>query len=273
MSGRYKILTAVLILGLLVSACKDKANQENSSAGENAAPTTQPIGIPTDVPMVTDIPDAHINVKAKEGDAGVAGMEQDVSQNFYYEEISQEIKNRINGKSYGEGCEVPYEDLRYVRVLYWGFDNETHQGELIVNKAIAEDVVEIFKELYDIQYPIEKMVLVDEYEADDNASMAANNTSAFNYREVDNGSGTLSMHSYGLAIDINPLYNPYVRKVGGKTVISPENGTEYADRTQDCPYYINEDDACYKAFIERGFTWGGDWKNTKDYQHFQKKLD
>jgi hypothetical protein len=198
---------------------------------------------------------------------------QEETQMFHYEELTQEIKDRITGVSYGVDCDVPYEELRYVNVLYWGFDGETHTGELIVNKAIAQDIVDIFKELYDQQYPIEQMVLVDEYDADDNASMAADNTSAFNYRLVDNGSGHLSLHSYGLAIDINPLYNPYIREVDGETVISPEAGAEYADRSLDCDYYINKGDLCYEAFISRGFTWGGNWKNQKDYQHFQKKLD
>lgn len=271
MSGKCKLMAAVLMLGLMVSACKDKSNQENEAAGEDTTPTTQPIGIPSDVPIISIIPDTH-NVALAAEDSG-SDMGQDEPEKFSYEELSQDIKDRINGKSYSKDCDVPYEELRYVKVLYWGFDNESHQGELIVNKSIAEDIVEIFKELYELKYPIEQMVLVDEYKADDNASMAADNTSSFNYREVDNGSGSLSLHSYGLAIDINPRYNPYVRKVGDKKVVSPDNGLEYADRTLDCPYYINKGDACYKAFTERGFTWGGDWKNTKDYQHFEKKAE
>jgi len=206
-----------------------------------------------------------------------AGASDTISQEdasmFHYTELAQEIKDRITGVSYADNCEVPYSELRYVQVLYWGFDGESHSGEMIVNKAIAADVVDIFKELYEAKYPIERMVLIDEYNADDNASMAANNTSAFCYRVIDNGSKRLSNHSYGLAIDINPLYNPYVRPIDGKTVISPEEGAEYADRTLDNPYYIRKGDICYQAFTSRGFTWGGDWKNPKDYQHFEKKLD
>jgi len=200
-------------------------------------------------------------------------ISQEDTRMFYYEEISQEIKDRITGVSYADHCTVPYEELRYVSVSYWGFDGETHTGELIVNKAIAEDIVAIFEDLYTAKYPIERMVLIDEYQADDNDSMADNNSSAFNYRVIDDGSGRLSKHSYGLAIDINPLYNPYVRDVDGVTVVSPENGADYADRSLDCDYYIREGDVCYEAFLSRGFTWGGDWKSQKDYQHFQKLLD
>jgi hypothetical protein len=191
---------------------------------------------------------------------------------FYAGELTDEIKERMNGKSYGEGCDIPYEELRYLRVLYVGFDGNTYIGELIVNQAIAQDILDIFRELYAIDYPIERMVLVDDYEADDELSMAADNTSAFNFRFVA-GTTRLSKHSLGCAIDINPLYNPYITKLNGKTAILPGLGAEYADRTKDCPYYIKKGDPCYKAFISRGFTWGGDWENSKDYQHFQKMVE
>ncbi len=197
-------------------------------------------------------------------------LSDNIDKEFYYEKLSDGIKARINGKSYAKDCKVPYSDLRYVKVLHYGFDGEVHEGELIVNKAIAGDIVDIFKELYDIKYPIEKMVLVDEYNADDNASMADNNTSSFNYRVVE-GTDRISLHGYGLAIDINPLYNPYIHTIKGEKVITPVNGAQYADRSLDCEYYIKKNDDLYNAFIERGFTWGGDWKNSKDYQHFQKE--
>lgn len=203
-------------------------------------------------------------------EAAMETMRPKESNSFNYLELNQEIKERINGKSYGEKCTVPYEELRYVSVLYLGFDNQTHTGEMIVNKAIAEDVIAIFAELYEAKYPIERMVLVDEYGADDNTSMAANNSSAFNYRVIE-GTNRISKHSYGLAIDINPLYNPYIHEVEGERVVTPVEGAQYEDRSLDCPYYIHEGDACYQAFIKRGFTWGGDWKNNKDYQHFQKE--
>lgn len=199
-------------------------------------------------------------------------VEQKGQETFYYEMLTEEIKERIDGKSYGKSCVLPYEELRYVRVLHWGFDGQTHTGELIVNKAIAEDVLAIFRELYQLQYPIERMVLVDDYGADDNLSMAANNSSAFNYRVIE-GTKRISLHSFGRAIDINPLYNPYVHIVDGARVVTPAEGAEYEDRSLNCPYYIRSGDVCYQAFIKRGFTWGGDWKNNKDYQHFQKEAE
>jgi len=189
---------------------------------------------------------------------------------FYSADLSEDIKERIVGKSYGEECDIPVSELRYIRVLHRGFDGLTYIGELIVNQSIAEDIVAIFKELYEADYPVERMVLVDDYNADDIASMEANNTSAFNYRVIDNTT-RLSLHSQGIAIDINPLYNPYIREIDGKIVVLPDKGTEYVDRSKECPYYIKEGDPCWLAFTERGFTWGGVWKNQKDFQHFQKK--
>lgn len=191
---------------------------------------------------------------------------------FYMEELSEETKSRINGKSYGDNCDLPYEELRYLRVLYHDFDDGTRIGELIVNRTIAQDILDIFRELYEIDYPIGRMVLIDEYDADDERSMSDNNSSAFNYRYIA-GTTRLSKHSLGFAIDINPRYNPYITTIDGKQTILPENGTEYADRTKDCPYYIRKGDPCYEAFISRGFTWGGDWENSKDYQHFQKVVE
>lgn len=277
--SRKNALLKVLMAGLLFSACNRNLLNKNDGLKNQSLESIEKAA---NEPTVTMGPVEHY--KAEDENIVNAAQSDDSSSDdantvlgeqnmFVIETISQEIKDRINGKSYGKDCTVPYEDLRYVKVLYWGFDDQSHEGELIVNKAIAEDIVEIFKELYENKYPIEKMVLVDEYDADDNASMAANNTSAFNFRLIDNGSGRLSKHSYGLAIDINPLYNPYVRKINGKTVVSPENGEKYADRSLDCPYFIKKDDICYKAFTSRGFTWGGEWKNSKDYQHFEKDID
>lgn len=195
---------------------------------------------------------------------------------FYYEPLTDAVKQRITGISYPEsGCTVPYEDLQYVGLLYHDFNGEEQTGELICNKAVAQDMVEIFYELYRNDYQIERIRLIDEYGGDDTASMADNNTSCFNYRVVD-GTTSLSKHAYGLAIDINPFYNPYVvfNKGGtGNTYISPAGSELYADRSQEFAYKIDENDLCYRLFIEHGFTWGGNWNSSKDYQHFQKALD
>jgi len=194
-----------------------------------------------------------------------------LSNGFYYEPISKVIENRIRGKSFGEDCTMAMEDLRYVRVLHYDFDGNLSEGELIVNKQVAQDIVEIFKELYDAGYQIEKIRLVDDYNANDEKSMQDNNTSAFNFRMIE-GTTTVSDHSFGMAIDINPFYNPYLQQRGDKVLISPEGSEQYADRTAQFDHKIEKGDICYEAFKKRGWKWGGEWEGTIDYQHFYKDL-
>lgn len=195
--------------------------------------------------------------------------EASYADDFYISEIPDDIFAKMQGKSYKEDCTVPREDLRYVHVRHMGFDGEAKDGELVVNKAIADDVLEIFEELYKADYPIEKVRLVDEYDADDEASMSDNNSSAFNFRFISHTT-RISKHGLGMAVDINTRYNPYVKTVNGKLSIEPANGADYVDRSKDFPYKIDHDDLCYKLFTEHGFTWGGDWTHSKDYQHFER---
>jgi len=187
---------------------------------------------------------------------------------FYYEEIPLEIRKNILSTSL-ENNEMSFDDLVLVHILHIGFDDLVHKGELIVNKKIAEDIVEIFETLYLNNYKIEKVELISKYNGDDNLSMINNNTSAFNYRYIEN-SNKLSNHSYGLAIDINPFYNPYVYEINGELIVSPEVSKKYANRTLDFEHKIDKFDLAYQEFIKHGFTWGGDWSTRKDYQHFEK---
>ena len=191
---------------------------------------------------------------------------------FYITEITDEIFQRIYGKSFKEDCTVPREDLRYLHVLHVDLDGNVHEGEMIVNYHIAEDVLDIFRQLYEAGYPIERMRLVDEYNAEDEASMEDNNSSAFNFRFISHTT-RVSKHGLGLAVDINPLYNPYTKVVDGERIIEPITGEPYLDRDADFPYKIDENDLCYKLFIEHGFEWGGAWEDRKDYQHFEIPTD
>lgn len=191
-------------------------------------------------------------------------------EGFSCQALPDAVFIRMQGRSYAEGCTTPREDLRYLTVLHYNKDREEQQGELVCHKDIADDLLDIFRELHKAMYPIERMVLVDEYGADDEASMRDNNTSAFNFRRI-SGTKALSRHSRGMAIDINPLYNPCIRRRKGKQVVSPDNAAGYTDRSKKHPYKIERGDLCHRLFKAHGFTWGGDWKNSKDYQHFEKK--
>ena len=192
------------------------------------------------------------------------------AQDFYQQEITDDIFSRIEGKSFKANCTTSREDLRYLRVLHYNKDREVLEGELVCHKDIADDLLAIFQELYKVAYPIERMVLIDEYDADDEASMRANNTSAFNFRPA-SGMSRLSSHSTGMAIDINPLYNPLVKERGGRVLFYPSNAEAYIDRTKYFPYKIEKGDLCVRLFKKYGFSWGGDWRSSKDYQHFEKR--
>lgn len=183
---------------------------------------------------------------------------------FSINKIDDITYNRIKDQSFKDNHKISRDDLRYLNISYWGFDDKRHEGEMIVHREVADDVIAIFKTLYDHKYPIAKMVLVDEYKADDNLSMADNNTSAFNYRVI-SGTTKLSNHAYGLAIDINPIQNPYVKG----TIIEPSEGSNYLDRNIYQTGMILKDDVCYEAFTSKGWSWGGEWRSIKDYQHFE----
>ena len=185
---------------------------------------------------------------------------QTLSEGFTAQTIPDSIWQHMQGRSYQPNPHIQRADLRYLRVLHYDYDGRTHQGELVCNKRIASKLLTIFREL----------TLSDNYDADDERQMRANNTSCFCYRAVSD-TKHLSKHAYGLAIDINPLYNPYVRyrKKDGHRIVEPATGVPYVDRKKDFRYKITTEDLCYKLFIKHGFTWGGSWRSMKDYQHFE----
>lgn len=189
---------------------------------------------------------------------------------FSADTISDKVFARMWKKSYKENCTIPRSDLRYVRVLHYNIEGEIKLGELVCHRDIATDLVEIFRKLFEAKYPIERMVLIDNYNAQDEPSMRDNNTSCFNFRYV-SGTKKLSNHSQGRAIDINTLYNPYVkRRANGSQYVQPATAKAYANRSKTFRYKITRNDLCYKLFTQHGFKWGGNWKSTKDYQHFEK---
>lgn len=190
------------------------------------------------------------------------------STNFYITEITDDLFTRIAGKSYKTDCKIPRTELAYLHVLHTDFSNTVKEGELICNCYIAKCLLDIFQSLYEAEYQIEKVRLIDEYEADDELSMRDNNSSCFNYRTISHTT-SISKHGLGLAVDINPLYNPYVKSVGGRIVIEPENAVQYADRTKNYLHKIDESDLCYQLFTAHGFLWGGSFTHAKDYQHFE----
>lgn len=180
--------------------------------------------------------------------------------------IGPALRSRMRA-GHRAGCPVRLRDLRHLQMSYVGFDGKERQGEMVVAAEHARDVTRVFRRLFDARWPIRRMRLVDAYGGDDNRSMAANNSSAYNCRRVA-GSRSWSAHAYGSAIDLNPVQNPYVT---GSSILPPA-GRPYAavGRGPDArprPGVIRADDVVVDAFTDIGWEWGGTWSDP-DYQHF-----
>jgi hypothetical protein len=182
--------------------------------------------------------------------------------------VDEEARATMIGVSWKPGCPVPIDDLRIIEMNHWGFDGQVHDGgQLMVHRLVADAVVQAFGELFAARFPIRRMELIEAYGGSDDASMEVDNTSAFNCRPITGTTDRFSIHSYGQAIDINPIENPYVR---GTTVLPPA-GADYLDREDVRPGMIIKNDVVEKAFSDAKFFWGGDFNSLKDYQHFETK--
>ncbi len=166
--------------------------------------------------------------------------------------------------SWREGCPLHFDKLSLLNLTYWDFDGQVRTGELVINTSVAADVVTAFEGLFDIGFQIERIELVDNYGGDDKAAMAANVTSGFNCRYVD-GTESWSNHAFGLAVDINPLINPWARDGN----VLPLEGEPYTNRDLELPGMINLGDEAITIFEEVGWSWGGVWQSA-DYMHFSK---
>lgn len=193
-----------------------------------------------------------------------------LSRCFTSTPIPDAVFARMQGKSYPQGCPIRRSDLRYLRLLHKDLKGHIRLGEMVCNEAIAADVLDIFRQLYLHGYPIESVRLIDDFGANDELSMRANNTSAFCYRVV-KGSRRLSPHARGMAVDLNTLYNPcYRRSRSGRVTIQPATAARYVDRSAHFPCKITPSDLAYRLFKAHGFRWGGAWRSVKDWQHFEK---
>ena len=192
------------------------------------------------------------------------------AQEFSSQPIPDSVFQRMQGRSWPEGCTIRRADLRYLRLSHYDAEKRQHVGEMVCNKAIADDLLDIFRELYRQKYPIQRIRLIDDYDASDERSMRDNNSSCFCYRRI-SGTTKLSKHAQGMAVDINTLYNPYVRTgKNGRRIVEPATATKYVDRRKSFPYKIVKGDLLHRLFLQHGFKWGGSWRTMKDWQHFEK---
>ncbi|MDO4804553.1 MAG: M15 family metallopeptidase [Lachnospiraceae bacterium] len=275
----------------------DIAAKNDSSASESAADSSEPV--PTNTPIPTSTPEPtstpmptftpapmYLEDLAAYEPGEIIEDEfidmENIGKYFTSQGIVEgdPIFARIIDRSFRYNEKIFLEDLRYIKLLHRNFEGRTQVGELIVNAAIEWDILDIFTLLYLNGYEINSMYLIDNFWAGDGdssdfASIEMDNTSAFCYRTVTGSSGNLSNHAYGLAIDLNPLENPYVRVDGSGYATSSHSGSEpYCNNRSSAlmPHVIDYDDLAYQLFTEHGFAWGGDWGDPKDYQHFQKEL-
>lgn len=208
--------------------------------------------------LIPGISPLHTDVMAQKAGDIINVKPADEEKYFYAKQIPDEIFKRMQGRSFPKNCTIKRSELRYLRVLHINKKGKTQVGEMVCNKSISADLIDIFRKLYKAQYPIERMVLVDDYDADDEKSMEANNTTCFNFRMITGSTTKVSKHGMGLAVDLNPFDNPYIK---GK-VIKPKGAKRQPE--------ITRTSLPYRLFTEHGFRWGGAWKSLKDYQHFEK---
>ena len=182
---------------------------------------------------------------------------------FEIKDIPLDIQNRMIEKNvWSAECLIPMPRLKLLNVSHYNFENEVTVGKMVILDSMANSVISIFQELFALKFPIYSIKLIDEFGGDDELSMDANNSSCFNFRKID-GSELLSIHSYGLAIDINPLQNPFIQE----SKVCPSQGKDFLDRSNIRPGMV---ESIVEIFYNHGFTvWGGNWKEPVDYHHFQ----
>ena len=163
------------------------------------------------------------------------------------------------------GCPVRADELAWVRLTFVGFDDRRHTGELLVNRSVADDLVEVFRRLYAARFPIEEMRITRADELDAPPTGDGNNTGAFACRPTTGGT-SYSQHAYGLAIDVNPFQNPYEKG----DVVLPELASSYLDREPGASRDDRRGRPGRRAFAAIGWPWGGAWSSLKDYQHFSQ---
>jgi D-alanyl-D-alanine carboxypeptidase len=203
-----------------------------------------------------------------EGGAGEGPAARDNVTGFSYQvrEIKGKTRRRMTGVSWRPGCPVHIDKLRLVRTTFWNFGGRRDTGSIVVHAREAGEIVRVFRSLYRHRFKIRRMQLIERYDGSDHASMDADNTSGFNCRYI-NGTSEWSQHAFGKAIDVNPVENPYVTSSGH---VSPPAGEAYADRSRDAKGMIHRGDHAYRAFAQEDWKWGGNWRGTKDYQHFSR---
>jgi hypothetical protein len=256
---------AAVALATLLAACSASTDDGTERAGgteETSASATAPTpsGSPeSPAPEATPSPAPALEPSSRTRFAGRIAA------------IPPALERAMTGSTWHEGCPVPIEDLRVLTFNYWGLDGEVDRGPLVVNAAVAEDVLWVFRQLFDAGFPMKRVGLARAFHErrwEEQPDSRRSVTASFNCRVVITPAGpgsTFSQHSYGLAIDVNPLQNPFVRSDGW---VRNRFAEPYVDRSRDLPGMIHEGDVVVRSFAAIGWTWGGRWSGDRDYMHF-----
>lgn len=254
-------VSALAVLG----ACAPQESTTNESAPSATAANTMPNATQPNGDLATAQSSTTQSSTTTPASPTLTATEQSLAAP---RRLTAAEKAAMTPTTWRPGCPVPLTDLRVISVRHRTPTGEVATGEIIAHKNLATDFGELFEQLFALDFPIHSVRRMTDFSGDDNASMAANNTSVFNCRDVAGRPGKWSQHAYGRAVDINPVWNPYVPK--GKPV-QPAAGAAYVDRTMHQPGMIRAGDPVVAAFAAAGFQWGGYWPTMTDYQHFDNR--
>lgn len=260
--SRLRGLGLATLVALTLAACGSSGADAGSAAqkpspprgSEPSASTPSPSPVPSPTPPTA---------KASER----SGFKGEIDR------LPDGLAAEMRGTTWKPGCPVPLEDLRILHFNYWGFDHSLDRGPLVVNASVAEDVLWVFKQMYEAEFPIKKVALATEFkparfELHRRITSHRSVTASFNCRPVVTATGPgddFSQHAYGLAIDLNPVQNPYVT-VGG--FVRNRAAEPYLDRGRHLEGMVHEGDIVFRSFAAIEWEWGGNWSGDKDYMHF-----
>lgn len=253
---RLASLGLALALALVACTPADTPGAAGNRTPTSAAPTPPPVAVPTTpTPEAQPTEDPFATPRTR-----FAGRVIDP--------LPASLQREMRGETWRPGCPVPLEDLALLRFNHWDFDGEIERGPMVVNDAVAEDVLGVFETLFEARFPIARVVLAKRFRPNADPDSRTSVTASFNCRPVvtpDGPGDTFSQHSYGLAVDVNSLQNPYVRDDG---YVRNRFARPYVDRSQDLPGMIHDGDVVVRAFAAIGWAWGGHWHSGQDYMHF-----
>jgi hypothetical protein len=261
-SGNVTSGSRVLVIAtaaLLLAACRGADAPPGGSGPDRPSPPA-PSGVVAVAPSPQATGSGDVAVPSEPGRTRFAGR--------IVAPLPEAVRRAMRGRTWEPGCPVPLEDLALLRFNHVGFDGEVKRGPMVVHVSVAEDVLGVFRTLFRTGFPIRHVALSKEFHPNADPDTRRSVTASFNCRPIVTPAGPgdrFSMHAYGLAVDVNPLQNPYVAEDG---FTRNRYARPYRDRSQDLPGMIHEGDVVVRAFAAIGWEWGGRWSSGRDYMHF-----